>query len=293
LGTLPARRATVKTLRASSNLSSVAILGPDPNHGVHEILGSLQTLCLLPDAGLEPSAFHPTDRSSEPTGDGSCQIGRRSRTPRHPPGLRRPGSRRREHQARLRRRQQANAMPASPPTIWRGPSDRTARLDQLADNPNRTEASAGQTPDYPVLIANLVWALDYGPGRDPPYALGAATLRDRVLEPLRKLRPPPEVPTGIRTGLWSQRGHAAGRRRSSPRDPTGLGARLTQLRTPVARGHEGGEAGGRAPGRRPRLELFGGGGDEDPHDAHSNKSSGMPPSEVPGPTGAEGPRMGS
>src|ERR1700704_5558648 len=32
------------TLRTSSNLSSVAILGADPDYGVHEILGSPQTL---------------------------------------------------------------------------------------------------------------------------------------------------------------------------------------------------------------------------------------------------------
>ncbi len=64
-----------------------------------------------------------------------------------------------------------------------------------------------ETPEDPALIANLVWALDYGPGRDPVFASQATELRDRVLEPLRKLKPPPliraddpdwiEIPSGI------------------------------------------------------------------------------------------------
>ncbi len=54
------------------------------------------------------------------------------------------------------------------------------------------ETSVG-TPEYQVLVANLVWALDYGPGRDPPRAPRARALRDQVLEPLRKLRPPPTI----------------------------------------------------------------------------------------------------
>ncbi len=51
-----------------------------------------------------------------------------------------------------------------------------------------------ETPEDPVLIANLVWALDYGPARDPPFAQQAHALRGRVLEPLRRLRLPPAVP---------------------------------------------------------------------------------------------------
>ena len=51
-----------------------------------------------------------------------------------------------------------------------------------------------ETPENPVLIANLVWALDFAPGREPPLAGRALALRDRVLEPLRRLRPPPPTP---------------------------------------------------------------------------------------------------
>ena len=51
-----------------------------------------------------------------------------------------------------------------------------------------------ETPEDPVLIANLVWALDFGPARDPTYAVQAQALRQRVLEPLRRLRPPPTLP---------------------------------------------------------------------------------------------------
>ncbi len=51
-----------------------------------------------------------------------------------------------------------------------------------------------ETPDDPVLIANLVWALDYAPARDPPFAERAHALRDQVLAPLRELRPPPPLP---------------------------------------------------------------------------------------------------
>ncbi len=51
-----------------------------------------------------------------------------------------------------------------------------------------------ETPEDPVLIANLVWALDFSPGRDPASKLKTQTLRDRVLEPLRRLRSPPPAP---------------------------------------------------------------------------------------------------
>ncbi len=53
---------------------------------------------------------------------------------------------------------------------------------------------ARETPEDPVLIANLVSALDYAPGRDPTFAERAWALRDRVLAPLRELRPPPRLP---------------------------------------------------------------------------------------------------
>ncbi len=51
-----------------------------------------------------------------------------------------------------------------------------------------------ETPEDPVLIANLVWALDFSPGRHPDSAEQAHALRARVLEPLRRLRPPPPPP---------------------------------------------------------------------------------------------------
>ncbi len=51
-----------------------------------------------------------------------------------------------------------------------------------------------ETPEDPVLIANLVWALDFAPARDPPFAARARESRGRVLAPLRRLRPPPPMP---------------------------------------------------------------------------------------------------
>ncbi|MCP4654877.1 MAG: SUMF1/EgtB/PvdO family nonheme iron enzyme [bacterium] len=50
-----------------------------------------------------------------------------------------------------------------------------------------------ENPEDQNLIANLVWALDYGPGRDSSSAAEVQALRDQVLEPLRKLRPPPPI----------------------------------------------------------------------------------------------------
>ena len=51
-----------------------------------------------------------------------------------------------------------------------------------------------ESPEDPVLIANLVWALDYSPGRQPDFATKAHALRSRVMQPLRRLRPPPPRP---------------------------------------------------------------------------------------------------
>ncbi len=51
-----------------------------------------------------------------------------------------------------------------------------------------------ETPQDQRLIANLVWTLDYAPGRAPAAAERAQALRDRVLAPLRRLRPPPPPP---------------------------------------------------------------------------------------------------
>ena len=52
---------------------------------------------------------------------------------------------------------------------------------------------AGELPEDPVLIASLVWALDFSAGRDPTFASEARALRRRVLEPSRRLRPPPII----------------------------------------------------------------------------------------------------
>ena len=52
-----------------------------------------------------------------------------------------------------------------------------------------------ETPEDPVLLANLVWALDFGPGRDPAFADQARTLRSRILRPLRERQPPPPQPS--------------------------------------------------------------------------------------------------
>ncbi|MCG8459982.1 MAG: SUMF1/EgtB/PvdO family nonheme iron enzyme [Holophagales bacterium] len=72
------------------------------------------------------------------------------------------------------------------------------------DEPERSEAVLraveialpwlDETPEDPVLIANLVWALDYSPSRHTDSAEQAYALRARVLEPLRRLRPPPPPP---------------------------------------------------------------------------------------------------
>ncbi len=50
------------------------------------------------------------------------------------------------------------------------------------------------SPNDSVLIANVVSALDFSPQRIPQLAAKTQTLRDRVLEPLRRLRPPPPLP---------------------------------------------------------------------------------------------------
>ncbi len=51
-----------------------------------------------------------------------------------------------------------------------------------------------ETPRDPALIANLVWALDFAPGRDRLFAERARALREQVLAPLRRLRPAPPLP---------------------------------------------------------------------------------------------------
>ncbi len=51
-----------------------------------------------------------------------------------------------------------------------------------------------ETPEDPFLVANLVWGLDYAPGRDSTHAARARDLRGRALAPLRRLRPPPPFP---------------------------------------------------------------------------------------------------
>ncbi|MEM7356324.1 MAG: SUMF1/EgtB/PvdO family nonheme iron enzyme, partial [Acidobacteriota bacterium] len=51
-----------------------------------------------------------------------------------------------------------------------------------------------EQPEDPVLIGNLVWALDFAPARLPVLADQAAELRRQVLAPLRRQRPPPPRP---------------------------------------------------------------------------------------------------
>ncbi|MEM7354346.1 MAG: SUMF1/EgtB/PvdO family nonheme iron enzyme, partial [Acidobacteriota bacterium] len=51
-----------------------------------------------------------------------------------------------------------------------------------------------EDPQNSVLLANMLWALDFTPSRDPDSTERALVLRDRVLAPLRQLRPPPLPP---------------------------------------------------------------------------------------------------
>lgn len=59
--------------------------------------------------------------------------------------------------------------------------------------PWASEPSRDATQDI-VLIATMVWALDFGPGRAPAFADRARELRRAVLAPLRQRRPPPTLP---------------------------------------------------------------------------------------------------
>ncbi len=57
----------------------------------------------------------------------------------------------------------------------------------------------GESPDDPMLVASLVWALDFSVSGEDPESAASATarvLRDRVLEPLRRLRPPLAILAG-------------------------------------------------------------------------------------------------
>ncbi len=51
-----------------------------------------------------------------------------------------------------------------------------------------------EQPEDPVRIASTVWALDFFAAPDPALHGPAMDLRDRVLEPLRRIRPPPPWP---------------------------------------------------------------------------------------------------
>ncbi len=80
------------------------------------------------------------------------------------------------------------------------------------------------SPQDPVLVANLVSALDFAPGRETRFARRARALRDQVLAPLRRLRPPtpvePEDPDWIQVpvGRFSMSiGHAKGDQGQAPR----------------------------------------------------------------------------
>ena len=61
------------------------------------------------------------------------------------------------------------------------------------------------SPKDPVLIASLVWALDFfagHPARGPAYTDRALALRNKVLAPLRRSRPPPPMP-GLDDPNWA------------------------------------------------------------------------------------------
>ncbi len=82
---------------------------------------------------------------------------------------------------------------------------RSTMLDVPREHPPPEEsglASPGQervvmgdprSPMRNVLLASLIWALDYGPGRAPEQRGRALELRDRALAPLRRRRPPPAI----------------------------------------------------------------------------------------------------
>lgn len=50
-------------------------------------------------------------------------------------------------------------------------------------------------PENPFLIANMVWALDYSPARRTATAEEAKILRNKILQPLRGMYPPPKITT--------------------------------------------------------------------------------------------------
>jgi sulfatase modifying factor 1 len=52
------------------------------------------------------------------------------------------------------------------------------------------------THEDPVLLARLLWALDFAAARNPSVTAKAQSLRDRVLAPLRQRLPPPVVEPG-------------------------------------------------------------------------------------------------
>ncbi len=70
------------------------------------------------------------------------------------------------------------------------PSRRTEVLLRVAE---LTMPILEAAPEEPVLIAALVWALDFF-ARDPEHEGDALKLRNRVLAPLRQKRPPPPLP---------------------------------------------------------------------------------------------------
>lgn len=56
------------------------------------------------------------------------------------------------------------------------------------------QAIIHQAPEDPFRLAPALWALDLWAAPDPALAEGVRRLRDRMLEPLRRSRPPPPLP---------------------------------------------------------------------------------------------------
>ena len=67
------------------------------------------------------------------------------------------------------------------------------RADVLVRVAELAQPILEESPEDPVLIASLVWALDFF-ARDPEYVDRALELRNQALAPLRQKRPPPPMP---------------------------------------------------------------------------------------------------
>ena len=68
------------------------------------------------------------------------------------------------------------------------------RAEYVLETVKRLLPLVAENPEDPIRIANLVWALDFSPGRDHALQPQAQQLRERVLETLRNRHPPPTAP---------------------------------------------------------------------------------------------------